>query len=575
MDRKDEILHLQSRFYTLNSIFMYSYLILAFLISLSKVEYKYTYCAIFLILALELLIDMGLSHFNYNGSIKLCRFVRIAEYITTMVYVCIPSLRAAWDNMFWIIGIVFSIEIYLCFSLDKFACQIGSTIANLVLLTGMHTLSYIFIDRSNVYFVYIITDVIYALVCFVVFIYVKKIMQNIENRLMAKDRILDKAHDDYENLTVVQNKLITLNEQLNNKRMELEVLYRRLSRSNNEMMIQYNIIKYISSTFEIKNIIDYTTESIKESMGVAFCCIVLEEKDSDGESRLLYSMNTYLGDNFKQGFVEEYLKDNRLSDRIKVKENVVRNRVQKDWSPFLSKYGVGSVLLCPINVSNEYGYFMVGSVSYDYFKDNLYFFETIVTQLDIAMAHASVYEQLKEAVNKDGLSKIYNRRYLNDYMRKTKEKLEIYNTVSIAIMDIDKFKGINDRYGHVNGDKIIVKCAGIAASVSQNDPDIITARYGGEEFAIIFRNKTKEFVMNSIKNVHKQIKETKTYCEDVNEYLTFDVSMGVAMYPYDCEDINNLLIYADRALYFSKNNGRGCITYYRNGKMVKDKNETY
>ena len=459
--------------------------------------------------------------------------------------------------------------------MDKFACQIGSTIANLVLLTGMHTLSYIFIVRSNVYFVYIITDVIYALVCFVVFIYVKKIMQNIENRLMAKDRILDKAHDDYENLTVVQNKLITLNEQLNNKRMELEVLYRRLSRSNNEMMIQYNIIKYISSTFEIKNIIDYTTESIKESMGVAFCCIVLEEKDSDGESRLLYSMNTYLGDNFKQGFEEEYLKDNRLSDRIKVKENVVRNRVQKDWSPFLSKYGVGSVLLCPINVSNEYGYFMVGSVSYDYFKDNLYFFETIVTQLDIAMAHASVYEQLKEAVNKDGLSKIYNRRYLNDYMRKTKEKLEIYNTVSIAIMDIDKFKGINDRYGHVNGDKIIVKCAGIAASVSQNDPDIITARYGGEEFAIIFRNKTKEFVMNSIKNVHKQIKETKTYCEDVNEYLTFDVSMGVAMYPYDCEDINNLLIYADRALYFSKNNGRGCITYYRNGKMVKDKNETY
>ena len=78
MDRKDEILHLQSRFYTLNSIFMYSYLIIAFLISLSKVEYKYTYCAIFLILALELLIDMGLSHFNYNGSIKLCRFVRIA-----------------------------------------------------------------------------------------------------------------------------------------------------------------------------------------------------------------------------------------------------------------------------------------------------------------------------------------------------------------------------------------------------------------------------------------------------------------------------------------------------------------
>lgn len=575
MDRKDEILHLQSRFYTLNSIFMYSYLILAFLISLSKVEYKYTYCAIFLILALELLIDMGLSHFNYNGSIRLCRFVRIAEYITTMVYVCIPSLRAAWDNMFWIIGIVFSIEIYMCFSLDKFACQIGSTIANLVLLVGMHTLSYIFIDRSNVYFVYIITDVIYALVCFVVFIYVKKIMQNIENRLMAKDRILDKAHDDYENLTVVQNKLITLNEQLNNKRMELEVLYRRLSRSNNEMMIQYNIIKYISSTFEIKNIIDYTTESIKESMGVAFCCIVLDEKDSDGESRLLYSMNTYLGDNFKQGFLEEYLKDNRLSDRIKVKENVVRNRVQKDWSPFLSKYGVGSVLMCPINVSNEYGYFMVGSVSYDYFKDNMYFFETIVTQLDMAMAHASVYEQLKEAVNKDGLSKIYNRRYLNDYMQKTKEKLELYNTVSIAIMDIDKFKGINDRYGHVNGDKIIVKCASIADSVSQNDPDIIAARYGGEEFAIIFRNKTKEFVMNSIKNVHKQIKETKTYCEDVNEYLTFDVSMGVAMYPYDCEDINNLLIYADRALYFSKNNGRGCITYYRNGEMVKDKNETY
>lgn len=575
MDRKDEILHLQSRFYTLNSIFMYSYLILAFLISLSKVEYKYTYCAIFLILALELLIDMGLSHFNYNGSIRLCRFVRIAEYITTMVYVCIPSLRAAWDNMFWIIGIVFSIEIYLCFSLDKFACQIGSTIANLVLLVGMHTLSYIFIDRSNVYFVYIITDVIYALVCFVVFIYVKKIMQNIENRLMAKDRILDKAHDDYENLTVVQNKLITLNEQLNNKRMELEVLYRRLSRSNNEMMIQYNIIKYISSTFEIKNIIDYTTESIKESMGVAFCCIVLDEKDSDGESRLLYSMNTYLGDNFKQGFLEEYLKDNRLSDRIKVKENVVRNRVQKDWSPFLSKYGVGSVLMCPINVSNEYGYFMVGSVSYDYFKDNMYFFETIVTQLDMAMAHASVYEQLKEAVNKDGLSKIYNRRYLNDYMQKTKEKLELYNTVSIAIMDIDKFKGINDRYGHVNGDKIIVKCASIADSVSQNDPDIIAARYGGEEFAIIFRNKTKEFVMNSIKNVHKQIKETKTYCEDVKEYLTFDVSMGVAMYPYDCEDINNLLIYADRALYFSKNNGRGCITYYRNGEMVKDKNETY
>ena len=125
------------------------------------------------------------------------------------------------------------------------------------------------------------------------------------------------------------------------------------------------------------------------------------------------------------------------------------------------------------------------------------------------------------------------------------------------MLDVDKFKEINDTYGHNVGDEIIKMVAERLQSLA--DKDIIFARLGGDEFCGLFYKPSKEKENEICEKIMNIMKETfNTSAADLN----MTVSIGCAIYPGDTDDPENLMECADNALYVTKEKGRNGYTLF-------------
>lgn len=160
----------------------------------------------------------------------------------------------------------------------------------------------------------------------------------------------------------------------------------------------------------------------------------------------------------------------------------------------------------------------------------------------------------------NSMTGLYNRSYLDYYMKKNKSKL-VNNDLSVILLDIDYFKNYNDNYGHLKGDEIIREVANTLKSSVRNSD--ICIRYGGEEMVIILPNTNLNECKNVILNIYNNIKlkNIEHSYSIVSNILT--VSMGIYTKHFcDSDDIYEFIDKADQALYISKNTGRNKYTVY-------------
>jgi diguanylate cyclase (GGDEF)-like protein len=165
------------------------------------------------------------------------------------------------------------------------------------------------------------------------------------------------------------------------------------------------------------------------------------------------------------------------------------------------------------------------------------------------------YEQkrLQEKANTDPLTKVYNREYLSNYLRdKLKEAKEKKQPLSIAIIDIDYFKKINDNYGHLVGDCVLKELVKILKTHLRSSDCV--ARYGGEEFVVVMPNSTLADACKKIESLRKLVEE-KRFCDE-NLKVTF--SAGVTQFQGK-ESLEELLKRADDNLYEAKRAGRNRV----------------
>ncbi|MFT9496971.1 GGDEF domain-containing protein [Anaerosolibacter sp.] len=187
----------------------------------------------------------------------------------------------------------------------------------------------------------------------------------------------------------------------------------------------------------------------------------------------------------------------------------------------------------------------------DKYQTSFMFFGTnlILGVVLIFLIKRYVKDTLEHLVNYDGLTKVYNRRYFNEYLNHEMEKSERYNkNLSLIMFDIDHFKKVNDTYGHDVGDSVLKELSDlIQAHIRKCD---ILARIGGEEFAII---ATETNVDNGLVFSEKLRKIVEEY--DFKHIGKITISLGVTQFNHGD---NSDLIYkrADTALYKAKNNGR-------------------
>lgn len=167
-------------------------------------------------------------------------------------------------------------------------------------------------------------------------------------------------------------------------------------------------------------------------------------------------------------------------------------------------------------------------------------------------------ERLMQLNTIDSLTGLKNRRYFEsqlayEYKRAIREELPI----SIILLDLDHFKGINDQYGHLIGDECLKEMARSTACLINRSVDIV-ARYGGEEFAVILPNTDQANALKVAERIRHKIEQmTIRY----GEYsIRFTASLGVATQIPEAGNSELALVQrADKALYRAKNNGRNRI----------------
>lgn len=169
-------------------------------------------------------------------------------------------------------------------------------------------------------------------------------------------------------------------------------------------------------------------------------------------------------------------------------------------------------------------------------------------------------EKLQDQANRDPLTNMYNRRYFNDISEKTMALSKRNKTpFSVLMIDIDKFKNINDAYGHNAGDEVIKLLASrLCELIRESDT---SARFGGEEFAVMLPNTAQANAARLAQKIRIDI-EGLSYV-DKNETIKFTVSVGVAEFDFEKDSLlNDVLDKADKALYDAKNSGRNRVSVF-------------
>jgi diguanylate cyclase (GGDEF)-like protein len=299
------------------------------------------------------------------------------------------------------------------------------------------------------------------------------------------------------------------------------------------------------------------TESIEKEIGVDVCAIVLYPQTVQNKE-IQYKIKTHLNRNFEDNLAKAI---EEMCFEPYVENNFVYydNRVDEKKYSFLSSSLMGSIMIMPLLRGDErIGVFFVGYPKYDFFKDNKQFFENIVSQFLIAIANANMYMKMETMAIKDGLTNIYNRRHLTQMFNEAmNQAILTKRPISVALFDIDKFKNVNDQYGHLFGDVVIKTVASLADQYAQESGGF-AGRYGGEEFVIVFPNKVLEEAYEVVKKIHGEVKKKELEHNGMIVHIT--VSAGVTSYPETCSNPGELLNRADWAMYYSKEHGRDQIT---------------
>jgi len=160
-------------------------------------------------------------------------------------------------------------------------------------------------------------------------------------------------------------------------------------------------------------------------------------------------------------------------------------------------------------------------------------------------------KELERNSNLDALTKVFNRRALTNYLNKICSKKEIAYELHLLILDIDDFKVVNDTYGHIAGDKILIFIANILRKTLRDGDKIF--RYGGEEFIIILNRINKETCEKVTHRILKLISSNQLIYK--GETLNVTMSIGATIY-YEGDTPDDIIARADKALYRSKKAGK-------------------
>ncbi len=179
----------------------------------------------------------------------------------------------------------------------------------------------------------------------------------------------------------------------------------------------------------------------------------------------------------------------------------------------------------------------------------------VAEAMAMALANLKLRESLKNQAIRDGVTGLFNRRYLNETLdRELSRGKRLGTTMGFIMMDLDHFKEYNDIYGHEAGDEMLEALGNLIRWQTRKED--LACRYGGEEFLVIMPGAPLETILERARELHQHVKQLHLQYRHLHP-LT--ISAGVALYPEHGSNGKEIIRAAEGALHQAKANGRDCV----------------
>ncbi len=220
--------------------------------------------------------------------------------------------------------------------------------------------------------------------------------------------------------------------------------------------------------------------------------------------------------------------------------------------------GAGPALLVPLHgAESEEGVLWVPEQGRPMLEPDLEMARLIATHAELALSNAERYWRAKERAFIDDVTEVYNARYLLQATEHEIRRAERSGKdLSVLFLDLDRFKRVNDKYGHLIGSNVLRHLSVVLAEcVRQVDT---LARYGGDEFTILLVDTPHEPAVAVAERIRRTVAET-IFEGSAGEPIRLSISIGVASFPEHSRNREGLLDLADKAMYRAKSLGRNCV----------------
>jgi diguanylate cyclase (GGDEF)-like protein/putative nucleotidyltransferase with HDIG domain len=371
--------------------------------------------------------------------------------------------------------------------------------------------------------------------------------------------------DDYSRrLEFVSDREREVNAKLSRKyAAEIDLKNREIEMRRKQDNLLHKISTTLRQSFNIEDNIAPMLEALADWFNLDCCFVVLpsfEEPQDSIRQEFCQDPSFSLMDKDNDLLLLEIFTDNFGDcDGLFISDVSREKKIEAFDHEVLSAYKVQSLFYLPITYEGKLQGLLGGhkcKTEQVWSQDNQSFLFSIGDQLSTGVTLARLYRCKERLATIDGLTTLFNHRTGQEKLAEQLKIAERYDrSVSAIMLDVDHFKSVNDTYGHPVGDTVLKS---VARVIKRDCRDVdIPIRYGGEEFLIVLPEVNSEGAKVVAERLRKSLNRELIEHEDIQ--LTVSASLGVACFPDDAENQQQLLEVVDKALYMSKRMGRNQV----------------
>ncbi len=341
----------------------------------------------------------------------------------------------------------------------------------------------------------------------------------------------------------------------------------RLRRDTEKLRNQEALLHRISNTirrsFNIQENLSAMLEELAGYLNLDCCFVVLPTPDEpEDAARCEYaSENDYRVQSydFDLKILQTYQKHYTTSEPLIINDVANDKRLAPFREERIARHPILSLFIVPISYQERLLGILTG-LRYEsqalWTGDNETFINSVADQVAVGVINSRLYAKVQRQATTDGLTGLFNHRTGQEKLTEQLRLAERYQrNLSVIMFDVDHFKSINDKHGHPTGDSVL---KAVAKLIQRDCRDVdLPVRYGGEEFLLILPEINSEGAVVVAERIRKNLLQEVIHHDDIEIAVT--ASMGVASFPEDAQNQQQILDLADKALYLSKRLGRNQV----------------